>query len=549
MCRIVAAGYRSRYLLNRIAPEIVRSLGGIRRRRVEEVVPVWCLKAVFNARALLHSPATPGILQESRSRTSSDACAPVRVSDRCLAIPAVHIDRRRERRGHPNTMLSMLGSVINSGTGNDAGEFSPETNVAEIIPGRLVFMCCPGTSGPPPAHSKNAILFTVDRVLNYEPFFADFGPLNLGQLYRFCQIVESKLQQASNVNRKVIMYTARGPQKKANAGYLVCAYQVLILKRTPEEAWARIAHISPGFIPFRDASMQACLYKLTILHCLQALAAAVRLKFFNVDTFDVSQYEFYERIENGDLNVIVPKKFVHFSGPSNTNRDADGYPAKTPNDYIDTFKKLGVTDIIRLNKKCYDKNKFTKHGFQHHEMYFIDGTTPSLALLERFMNVCEHAKGMVAVHCKAGLGRTGTCVGCYLMKFYRMTAAEVIAWLRICRPGSVLGPQQQFLEDMQALMWRENDKLRKTSQAAAEKKTAIPYAIEKQLANVSFAEEIATSGSASRKGDEVVIESQGNKLIHQKFDAQHRKSVTEKDIDMDSEISFENLPRALSHSR
>lgn len=66
---------------------------------------------------------------------------------------------------------------------------------------------------------------------------------------------------------------------------------------------------------------------------------------------------------------------------------------------------------------------------------------------------------------------------------------------------------------------------------------------------MSFAEEIATSGSASRKGDEVVIESQGNKLIHQKFDAQHRKSVTEKDIDMDSEISFENLPRALSHSR
>lgn len=140
-------------------------------------------------------------------------------------------------------------------------------------------------------------------------------------------------------------------------------------------------------------------------------------------------------------------------------------------------------------------------GFQHHEMYFIDGTTPSLALLERFMNVCEHAKGMVAVHCKAGLGRTGTCVGCYLMKFYRMTAAEVIAWLRICRPGSVLGPQQQFLEDMQALMWRENDKLRKTSQAAAEKKTAIPYAIEKQLANVSQAlgrESATTDASPGR---------------------------------------------------
>lgn len=45
----------------------------------------------------------------------------------------------------------------------------------------------------------------------------------------------------------------------------------------------------------------------------------------------------------------------------------------------------------------------------------------------------------------AGLGRTGTLIGCYLMKHYRMTAAESIAWLRICRPGSVIGPQQQFL--------------------------------------------------------------------------------------------------------
>lgn len=47
---------------------------------------------------------------------------------------------------------------------------------------------------------------------------------------------------------------------------------------------------------------------------------------------------------------------------------------------------------------------------------------------------------------KAGLGRTGTLIGCYLMKHYHMTAAEVIAWIRIARPGSILGPQQHYLE-------------------------------------------------------------------------------------------------------
>lgn len=47
----------------------------------------------------------------------------------------------------------------------------------------------------------------------------------------------------------------------------------------------------------------------------------------------------------------------------------------------------------------------------------------------------------------AGLGRTGTLIGCYLMKRYCFTAAEAIGWIRICRPGSVIGPQQNFLQE------------------------------------------------------------------------------------------------------
>jgi hypothetical protein len=60
----------------------------------------------------------------------------------------------------------------------------------------------------------------------------------------------------------------------------------------------------------------------------------------------------------------------------------------------------------------------------------------------------------IAVHCKAGLGRTGTCIGAYLMKNYRFTASEVIAWMRICRPGCVIGPQQHFLRSIERIMWQ-----------------------------------------------------------------------------------------------
>ena len=49
------------------------------------------------------------------------------------------------------------------------------------------------------------------------------------------------------------------------------------------------------------------------------------------------------------------------------------------------------------------------------------------------------------MHCKAGLGRTGTLIALYLMTAMGFSAREAMGWLRIMRPGSVIGEQQQFL--------------------------------------------------------------------------------------------------------
>lgn len=46
------------------------------------------------------------------------------------------------------------------------------------------------------------------------------------------------------------------------------------------------------------------------------------------------------------------------------------------------------------------------------------------------------------------------------MKHYSMTAKEAVAWLRICRPGSVTGAQQAFLEDNEAWLWRAGSEYR-----------------------------------------------------------------------------------------
>ena len=38
------------------------------------------------------------------------------------------------------------------------------------------------------------------------------------------------------------------------------------------------------------------------------------------------------------------------------------------------------------------------------------------------------------------------------MKHYNFNAADFIGWIRIARPGSILGPQQHFLIEIEKLM-------------------------------------------------------------------------------------------------
>jgi cell division cycle 14 len=167
------------------------------------------------------------------------------------------------------------------------------------------------------------------------------------------------------------------------------------------------------------------------------------LGWYNFKTFDNKEYEYYEKLENGDLNTIIPGKFMAFMGPLDdppmayNNYDRMG---NTPEDYIEVFKHFNVTRVIRLNEAKYDKNTFVENGIGHSDLFFIDGSVPPTSIVDQFFHIAESEEGCMAIHCKAGLGRTGTLIGLYAMKHYKFPAAAFIGWIRIARPGSILGP-------------------------------------------------------------------------------------------------------------
>lgn len=81
-----------------------------------------------------------------------------------------------------------------------------------------------------------------------------------------------------------------------------------------------------------------------------------------------------------------------------------GYPLHAPEAYIPYFKKHNVSMIVRLNKKIYDASRFIDVGFDHRDLFFIDGSIPSESIVQMFMSMAETAKGAIAIHCK---GMTG----------------------------------------------------------------------------------------------------------------------------------------------
>jgi cell division cycle 14 len=195
------------------------------------------------------------------------------------------------------------------------------------------------------------------------------------------------------------------------------------------------------------------------------------------------RYERFERVDMGDFNWVSPQ-FVAFASPQ--SQPTDPIPQDSPayallpscipeiasarinqpfKNVLAHFVQRNVGLVVRLNSELYCPSYFTALGIQHLDMIFEDGTCPQLSIVRKFINLASTMiarRKAIAVHCKAGLGRTGCLIGAYLIYRHGFTANEVIAFMRFMRPGMVVGPQQHWLHMNQGTFreWHYEDTIK-----------------------------------------------------------------------------------------
>ncbi|WWC57596.1 uncharacterized protein I303_100128 [Kwoniella dejecticola CBS 10117] len=337
-----------------------------------------------------------------------------------------------------------------------------------------------------PQTGRSVLLFSLDEEMQYTPFASDHGPLNLAFTVQALVRIHDRLELTEARKKPLCLYTTDEPTKKSCMTLVVALFFLIVGRQAPWEAFRPIAPLE--IMPFRDAGSGPMDYGLSIQDILYGVDKALLNGLLDLANFDQEAYQKYEQVDNGDLNILGP--FIPFASPMEerwikavkTTTRTVSTPRGTARTTMKTVKKGEITSnamkcvmevfekekvglVVRLNDELYDRRHFLDLGMDHVEMYFHDGSNPSDEIVREFIRlvdeVIEGRGQKVAVHCKAGLGRTGVLIGAYLIYKYQFTAQEAIGYMRIVRPGMVVGPQQHYMviNQMKWVGWAARDQL------------------------------------------------------------------------------------------
>jgi len=139
----------------------------------------------------------------------------------------------------------------------------------------------------------------------------------------------------------------------------------------------------------------------------------------------------------------VTKRPTNFSWLLQDKLAGSGMP--TTFEEINWVRKQGVKSIITMTERGLPDSWV--EGLEYLHIPTEDLSAPDIDKIDATVDFIHEQiknKDPVMVHCAAGIGRTGTILASYLIKYQNLTAKEAIKKIRQERPGSIQSESQEI---------------------------------------------------------------------------------------------------------
>jgi len=139
----------------------------------------------------------------------------------------------------------------------------------------------------------------------------------------------------------------------------------------------------------------------------------------------------------------ITKKPTNFSWLINNKLAGSGMP--TSSTELQWVIRQGIKSVITMTENPLPESWVQNVKYLH--MPTEDFSAPDMEKIDHTIDfIHERIKSgePTMVHCAAGVGRTGTILACYLIKYHNFSVKDAIDKVRKERPGSIQSESQEI---------------------------------------------------------------------------------------------------------
>ena len=139
----------------------------------------------------------------------------------------------------------------------------------------------------------------------------------------------------------------------------------------------------------------------------------------------------------------ITKKPTNFSWLINDKLAGSGMPTSSAE--LEWVVKRGVKSIVTMTEESLPESWIKNMKYLH--VPTEDLSAPDMEKINNTIDfIHERIKNNepTMVHCAAGIGRTGTILACYLIKYHNLSTKDAIDQVRKERPGSIQSESQEI---------------------------------------------------------------------------------------------------------